>query len=87
MSILMGCPFKVGVHKVGFNCVRNCLLSMKEGWSLHRHSHFFKENLLHTMRVKGFHKEAFKLWNYVKNNFCHPVIIEWFSVQIIFCKC
>ena len=33
---------------------------------------------------KGFHKEAFKLWNYGKNNSCHPVIIEWFSVQIIF---
>ena len=33
----MRCSFKVGVHKVGFNCVRNCLLSMKDGWSLHRH--------------------------------------------------
>ena len=30
MSILMRCLFKVGVHKVGFNCVRN-LLVINEG--------------------------------------------------------
>lgn len=53
MFVIMRCPYQVGVHIAGFNCVRNCLLSMKEGWSLHRHNHLFKENLLHTMRVRG----------------------------------